>query len=196
MNIVEKEAKRFGQDFFNGGLICNIDNLKSSLNSKLYNFNRDKDKLFFLSVLREVVELEKREHEKSCSTINCDISAEKETGLFVIDQEIEEINRYYVYEPVTEEKFSTEEQVALHNKLNDIIDQLKNLGYGQETIFNEIDELKENFNLGKKNWFQLTKGKFVDLAVSKIIEEAVIKEIYSELTKGFAHLPKIIDNLP
>lgn len=195
MNIVEKEAKRFVHDFFNGVYICNIDNLKSSLSSKLYNFNRDKDRLFFLSVLRKEVELEKLEHEKTCSTIDCDISAEKETGLFVIDQEIESINKYYEFETVSNDKFKIEEQVDLHNKLNQIEEQLKKLGYGQEVIFNELEELKENFNLGKKNWFQLVRSKFVDLTVSKVVEETLIKEIYSELRRGFENLPTIIDKL-
>jgi hypothetical protein len=195
MNIVEKEAKRFIHNFFNSEYICNIDNLKSSLSSKLYNFNRDKDKLFFLSVLRKEVELEKLEHEKTCKTLNCSISEEKETGLFVIDQEIDSINKYYEFEPNIDDKFKIEEQVDLHNKLNQIEEQLKKLGYGQEVIFNEIEELKENFNLGKKNWFQLVKGKLFDLAVSKVVEETIIKELYNELAKGFKDFPNIIDKL-
>ncbi|BDB53074.1 hypothetical protein [Flavobacterium ammonificans] len=195
MNIVEKEAIRFSTYFFEGQSFCDIDYLKSTLSSKLYNFNRDKDKLYFLNVLRKEVELEKLEHEKKCTTIDCDISTEKKTGFFVIDQEIDNVNRNYEFEPYIEDKFKIEEQVDLHNKLNQIEEQLKNLGYGQEVIYNEIDELKENFNLGKKNWFQLAKGKFLDLTVSKLVEETVIKEIYSELSKGFKHLPKLIDNL-
>lgn len=195
MNIVEKEAKRFIHGFFNSTYICNIDNLKSSLSSKLYNFNRDKDKLFFLSVLRKEVEIEKLEHEKTCKTLNCSISEEKEIGLFVIDQEIDSLNKYFEFEPTLSDRFNIEEQVDLHNKLNQIEEQLKKLGYGQEVIFNEIAELKENFNLGKKNWFQLVKGKLFDLAVSKVVEETVIKELYNELAKGFKDFPNIIDKL-
>lgn len=198
MNIVEKQARGFVDSFFEcKGQYCNIDSLNRNLSNKLSNFTRDKDKLFFLNVLRKEVENEKLEHEKTCKTTSdkCSFSLEKETAMFLIDQEIEIISETYEFQPKKEDEFETFEKVDLHNKLNDIIEQLKTMGYGQEIIFNEIDELKENFNLGKKNWFQLAKGKFVDLAVSKLVEETVIKEIYSELSKGFKHLPKLIDNL-
>lgn len=199
MNIVEKEACFFVDSLFEckGQLYCNIDSLNKNLSNKLYNFTREKDKLFFLSVLRNAVEIQKVKHEKTCTTTpdKCNFSLEQDTAMFVIDQEIEIISKTYEFQPKKEDEFETFEKVDLHNKLNDIIEQLKTLGYGQEIIFNEIDELKENFNLGKKNWFQLAKGKFVDLAVSKLVEETVIKEIYSELSKGFKHLPKLIDNL-
>lgn len=198
MNIVEKEAICFSSDLFEKIYDCDIDYLKRTLTSKLYNFDRDKDKLFFLSVLRKAVESEKLEHEETCTTEDrneCIISVAQETALFLIDQEIENISKYYEFQPKKDDEFETVEKVDLHNKLNDIIEQLKALGYGQEIIFNEIDELKENFNLGKKNWFQLAKGKFFDLAVSKLVEETVIKEILSELSEGFKHLPKLIDNL-
>lgn len=198
MNIVEKEAVQFSSDLFEKIHDCNIDYLKSNIKSKLYNFDREKDQLFFLTVLRKTVEYDKLEHEKTCTTEDkndCIISTANETALFLIDQEIENISKYYEYQPKKDDEFETVEKVDLHNKLNDIIEKLKTLGYGQEIIFNEIDELKENFNLGKKNWFQLAKGKFFDLTVSKLVEETVIKEIYSELSKGFKHLPKLIDNL-
>jgi hypothetical protein len=43
----------------------------------------------------------------------------------------------------------------------------------------KLDELKENFNLGRK--YQLCQN--FDLGVSKPIDETVIKEIYSELSQ-------------
>lgn len=195
MNIIEKEALRYVFEFKRGSQVNNIQNLKTKLELKLFSYNRDKDKLFFLNVLRNEISSEKIKHEKTCNTLNCRFSQESEAALFVIDQELENINKYFEFEPILTDKFKVEEQVELHNKLNNIIDELKKLGYGQEVIFNEIDELKQNFNLGKKNWFQLVRSKFVDLTVSKVVEETVIKEIYSQLSQGFEKLPTIIDNL-
>ncbi len=195
MNIVEKEAERFIDGFFSGAIICDIKHLKDNLTSKLYNFNRNKDKLFFLNVLRKEVEQEKFEHEKTCNTVGCSTSEEKETELFVIDQEIEEINEYYTFEPKKEDEFEISDRVNLHNKLNGIIDNLTELGYGQEIIFNEIDELKEQFNLGKKSWFQLMKCKLFDLTVSKTLEETIVKEIYETLSEGFENLPSLIEKI-
>lgn len=197
MNIVEKEAVNFSDNLFDNIFDCDIDYLRSRISSKLYNFNREKDKLFFLNVLRKAVEVEKQDHEKTCRTTpdKCIVSIAKETAFFVIDQEIETISKSYIFQPKKEDEFESVEKAFLHNKLNDIIGQLEKLGYGQEIIFNEIDELKENFNLGKKNWFQLATGKFFDLAVSKLVEETVLKEMLSGLSDELKHLPKLIDNL-
>ncbi|MCG2432171.1 hypothetical protein [Aequorivita xiaoshiensis] len=196
MNIVEKEAVEYAEyEFFNGELNCTVDNLSSDLSSKLYSLKRKKDKLFFLNILRKEVLNQKLEHEKTCSKVNCGTSQEKETGLFVIDQEIEEISQSYEYQPKYTEEFSSEQKSELHNSLNEIKEKLTELGFGQQIIFDELDELKEHLNLGKKNWFQLLKGKLFDLTVSKALEETVIKEVYETLSDGFEDLPNLIENL-
>ena len=88
-----------------------METLKSKLTEKLYNFNRDKDKLFFLNVLRKEVENEKIEHEKTCNTPNWSISEDNALGLFLIDQEIEGISEYYEYKPKPDDELSTQERV-------------------------------------------------------------------------------------
>ena len=128
--------------------------------------------------MRKEVLNQKIEHKKTCDKVNCGTSKEKETGLFVIDQEIEVISQSYEYKPKYLDEFSSEQKSELHNSLNKIKEKLTKLGFGQQIIFDELDELKEHLNLGKKNWFQLLKGKLFDLTVSKALEESIIKEIY------------------
>ncbi len=196
MNVVEKEAVEYAEyKFFNEELHCTIDNLSNHLSSKLYSIKRKKDKLFFLNILRKEVLNQKLEHEKTCTTVNCGTSQEKETGLFVIDQEIEEISQSYEYQPKYSDEFSSEKKSELHNSLNEIKERLTELGFGQQIIFDELDELKEHLNLGKKNWFQLLKGKLLDLTVSKVLEKTVIKEIYEKLSDGFENVPELIDKI-
>lgn len=196
MDIVEKEAVEYAENgFFGGNINPTLEELSDSLSSKLYSLKRTKDKLSFLNILRKEVLNQKLKHEESCTTINCGFSREKETGLFVIDQEIDEISKYYEYKTDPLDEFNSEQKSELHNALNDIKDQLTKLGYGQEIIFNELDELKEHFNLGKKNWFQLVKGKLFDLAVDKILEKTVINSIYAKLSEGFENLPDLIDGI-
>lgn len=193
MNLVEKEAISFSNQFFRSGDINNLEKLQSKLSDKLYNFLREKDKLFFLSVLRKQVEKQKVEHEKKCNKPNCGYSEEREIGIFIIDQEIDDISKHYEYIPTQGDEFSVEEKVDLHNRINEIIERLETLGNGQEIIFNELDDLKEHFNLGKKNWFQLVKGKLFDLGIENLIAKPIIKEIYSSLIKGFEDISKMID---
>ena len=56
-------------------------------------------------------------------------------------------------------------------------------------------ELKSHFNLGKKNWFQLVKGKLVDLTVNKVLKETIIKEIYDGLSDGFETTTQFLDKM-
>ena len=178
MNIVEQEAKRFHSDTYESGFYGgikhkNLDNLKSKLSSKLYNFERKRDKLDFLKILRQESVLALEEHKTTCNKTNCDFVKEREIGIFVIDQAIDSTKKYYRYEPLSDDAFTTEEESTLHSKLNEIADKLRDLGYGQEIIFEEIESLKNHFNLGKKNWFQLLIGKLIELTISKVLDKTI-----------------------
>ena len=190
MNIVEKEAKEFVEEFYEGREINNLKNLKSKLTTKLYDLNRDRDKLDFLKILRQDTVILNEEHKKTCKGGGCRFVEEREIGLFVIDQEIDELNKYYSFEPEDEDKFDPEQEAGLHSKLNTIIDELHKQGLGQEIIFDEIESLKSHLHLGKKTWFQLLKGKIVEMTVEKVIDETVAKEIYSKLSDGFGDFVK------
>ena len=67
----------------------------------------------------------------------------------------------------------------MFEKLNNLEEMLIKQGFGQEIIFNEIEELKElTKKLNKKNWSEIIKGKFVDLALEGILtKETAIKAI-------------------
>src|ERR1035437_6607828 len=130
MNIVEKEAKNFIEDFYNNGSVNSLEKLKSQLTSKLFDFNRDRDKLDFLKILRQETKTQKENHLKKCQQSGCDFPEERDLGLFVIDQEIDDIKKYYTFEPKPDDVFSSEEESKLHSKLNEIIDQMNKLGFG------------------------------------------------------------------
>jgi hypothetical protein len=193
MNIVEREATDFIDDLFGGSKPHTIKNLKENLSSKLYDFNRDKDKLDFLKILRQECLNQKEEHLKTCKKPDCGFPEIRDNGLFVIDQEIDSINEYYSYEPKPKDKFTAEEESTLHSKLNDIIDQLEKQGLGQEIIYEEIESLKNHFNLGKKNWFQLLKGKVVDLTIQKALDKTIVAGIYATLSDGYRDVVKLIE---
>jgi hypothetical protein len=78
----------------------------------------------------------------------------------------------------------------INERVDAIIEKLTNLGYGQEIIFEEIQELKELYTtLNKKNWGQIVKGKIVDLALAKLIENETLEYIYKTLTDHKLRLP-------
>lgn len=81
-------------------------------------------------------------------------------------------------------------QDDMNERVDEILEKLKKLGYGQEIIFDEIQELKELYGkLNKKNWGQVVKGKLVDLALAKLVENDTISYIYEKLTNHTLRLP-------
>lgn len=82
-------------------------------------------------------------------------------------------------------KNKSENSKDLNNLLNDIKIQLEKLGYGQEVIFNELEELRSLIGvINKKNWGQLLKGKLIDLGLNQIINKEVASYIFETLTNG------------
>lgn len=79
----------------------------------------------------------------------------------------------------------------LDKKIDNIIEHLTKLGHGQEIIFNEIDELRDlQYNLPKKTWAQLLKGKLIDLALSKVISTETASSVYEYLVNNNFQLLK------
>lgn len=73
----------------------------------------------------------------------------------------------------------------LNKKIDEVLLRLQKLGFGQEIIFNEIEELRElQTKLSKKSWGQLLKGKLVDLAIEKIVDVNTATFIYEYLTNS------------
>lgn len=181
MNIVEKEAIRFKTKFFQ--VSKTLESAKDSLNNKIIVFNRDKDKLNFLSVLRNELYDQKIDHEKTCTTSNCGTSKNLDISLFVIDQEIDDLSKFYEPSISSEDEFSTDLRIEIHSRINEVLNKLEKLELGQEIIFNEIDEMKELFNLGKKKWLQLLKGKLLELGLTYTVEKSILDTIYNSLVQ-------------
>lgn len=83
----------------------------------------------------------------------------------------------------------SESQKEINNKIDEIILTLKNQNYGQEILFDELQELKELYpKISKKNWGQLLKGKLLDLALDQIINTETAKDIFMAITSQVLQL--------
>lgn len=81
--------------------------------------------------------------------------------------------------------FSREEISHFNENFELLKQQITKLEYGQQTIFNETDEIKGLINgLNKKNWTELIKGKFIDMVLGSVISienaELLIKTLIGE----------------
>lgn len=191
MTVIEQEAKRFSQYFLKDAI--SIKNAKEKIEQKLHDILLDKDKLSYLNVLRHGVESGYIEHKKKCTSPTCSQDKYFPTAMFTIDQQIEYINKFYTPSVKDEDKFSLEEQVELHQKINKIVEELEKIGIGQEIIFNEIDDLKEHLNLGKKNWLKFLKGTIVTLGIEKSIEKSILDPIFQTLSEGLENTVQLLD---
>lgn len=78
--------------------------------------------------------------------------------------------------------FSHKEIDEISEKVDNAI-TLADIRLGQEVIFNEINDLKEQLkHLKKKNWQELLKGKLIDLSMSKIISIKTMSVIIKAIT--------------
>ncbi|WP_323027863.1 hypothetical protein [Gelidibacter japonicus] len=61
--------------------------------------------------------------------------------------------------------------------------KIEGLGFGQQIIFDEFDELRDDIpHLSKKSFGQLLKSKLGDLVTAKAFDKALVSEIFKELT--------------
>ncbi|MGY5353642.1 hypothetical protein [Wenyingzhuangia sp. IMCC45467] len=79
----------------------------------------------------------------------------------------------------------------INEKIDTVLSKLSELGYGQEIIFNEIEELRTlSKKLNKKTWSQLVKGKVMDLALSQAINKETATFVYETLVDSAFKLLK------
>lgn len=177
-NLLEDEAVTYSKYFANKTISIRIG--KEELDKRLVNIINKKDKVAFLYVLRKETHKRCKEHE-GCTNPTCKMDKNYQTALFVIDQELEYLESALSKEQEPKDKISIEERVELKNKISQVLDELNKLGMGQQIVFEEIESLKEHFELGKKDWTQLLKGKLMDFVLQGLIEKAAVPMIYQAI---------------
>lgn len=154
--------------------------LISDLESQLYKFNREKDKLKYLTVVSQYVQEESEKHAKECKNpATCGTSKTQREATYFINQMLEE----YGIGINNEEVFTTEEKYENDRKLDDLLQEIEKLKMGQEIIYDdlikEIEELKNLYFIGKKNWYQNLAGKSLEMVASGVVSETVSKKLIS-----------------
>ncbi|WEK35524.1 MAG: hypothetical protein P0Y53_23790 [Candidatus Pseudobacter hemicellulosilyticus] len=179
--VVSNDAELFARHII--AKASSIRVTKELLDQKLMNYVTHGNRTEFLIVLRKSIEQRVNEHKEKCDKPNCQFDKGSELAYFVIGQEMELIKSRHISKKEVSD-FSFNERDEINSKLDEILEQLKSQGIGQEIIFNEINELREHFDLSKKNWIQLLKGKLYDMAFEAGIEIVVVKGIYNSLSES------------
>ncbi|KAA5533918.1 hypothetical protein [Paenimyroides baculatum] len=80
--------------------------------------------------------------------------------------------------------FSEETQQNIIARIDVLEENLSlKLNIGNQIVFEEVEEVKDLITfLNKKNWFEVIKGKFVDLALAEVISKEVANTIVESIT--------------
>jgi len=179
--IIEKEALNYHSRMFLTKKAPSITNFNRDINSQLYAISREQDKIVFLNKLKRLVSEELEKHRKDCKNPGkCAEEEEKGFALFAIDQLLVKGAKESHYEPEqTSDEFTADDITNLNIKMDTIIAMLKELGVQHDEIYDEINDLRNHTNLGKKNWWCLFKGKMIEWAgsgVSGIVLQRIAEE--------------------
>ena len=137
---------------------------------------------------RQGEEIELLETLKNCGYVNVPDSKSDTSGQLTITGKMYIEEKRKTYEENYEDINSNKDEIS--KRVDEVINQLSKLGLGQEIIFDELQELKKLYTtLNKKNWGQIVKGKLIDLALGKLVENGTISYIYETLTEHKLRLP-------
>jgi hypothetical protein len=177
MNII----KDIAEDFIEENYTDSSHTIKEFINSILYelkNHRKESDKLEFLSIVRNSIQREYDDHYKDCKNRDeCDTLKWHAKTIYYVNNILSD----YSISDNKNDWFDDVEKVNYSEKLDKIIEQIEILKKGHEIIYDgiseEIDELKNLFYLGKKNWKQITAGKAIEMVVGGIVSETISKEL-------------------
>lgn len=187
MDIILKQANRFVDNYFDGGL-SPYQEILDSAKGKVYEIDNPLDKIKFLNVVLERNNSEYEKHKPVCGDPgNCAKNFAYENIAYVLTQELNRLGVHF-----NDDTFSDTEKQEAENKLEKILSQLSELKIGQQVIYEdltkEINELKELYFLGKKKWYQLLIGKSTEIVASGIVSETVVKEIINIVKIRYPYL--------
>ena len=191
-SVIKKEANHFADRLVQVSSILSLG--KDELNTKLYNFSTDKSKFEFLGLVREDIFGRREKHIAFCQTKNCQTEEGLNKALFILDEEIESMNTYYIPRYTSPDEFTPDEKSNINLRLDEVVKLLQAGGMAHEIIAEEIDELRENLNvLGKKSWFEQLKGKLFDISINYVLSPDVITQTFKTIARDFGFTFKFLN---
>lgn len=187
-NYIKILAKDISLNYLEHGIV-DENELIDKVRSELYEIKSEKDKLGLLSVVLEANEVEYQIHLRDCKNPNsCSTNKQHQRVAYFLQQELEELGIN-----INADHFTWEEKTQCNEQLDNLIETLtasnQILSEQLEILRIEIEELKNLYVLGKKNWKQQFAGKVSEMLFSGVISELTAKPIINNIFKpGFEHI--------
>lgn len=188
MDIITRLAQEFAE--FQLHSVKDPDDVVNKTRLKLNDLDDPLDQAKFINVLIEKNRYLYETHLKTCTDkIKCPINYGHEVIAFFLNQELKRIGV-----KVNTDTFSNSEQEICNEKIDSIFEEIQTLKDGQQIIYEdllrELNELKNLYFLGKRQWHQIWLGKVFDMTISGIIGETVSKYIINEIKNISLSLPQ------
>jgi hypothetical protein len=187
-NYIKILAKDISLNYIEHGIV-DENELIDKVRSELYKIKSEKDKLGLLTIILEANELEYQDHLKGCANPKtCGTNKQHQRVAYFLQQELEELGIN-----INADHFTWEEKTQCNAQLDNLIETLtasnQILSEQLEILRIEIEELKNLYVLGKKNWKQQFAGKVSEMLFSGVISELTAKPIINNIFKpGFEHI--------
>lgn len=195
--MFEEKSERFIDEQLDGMKVFDEGDFVSGLQSEIFPF-REKQKVSLLQSIKNNVELRKSSHEKVCPhpPEKCHSTKKYKKALEFINLELSDLGAL-VDEPTDffggnsrKSNFTTFENEVLNSKIDEILFQLKKLGLGQEVIFNEIEELKNDaLRVTRKDLGLMVIGKIVEFGTTEVAKMSEVQELYNLIKDTVKDLP-------
>lgn len=182
-DFIEKKAKQLLGYHIEQG-VSSYEDVINALKDDLIFFNEDDEKIKYLQIICQRVNKDYENHLRECKDPdNCHLNNAYDHIKYFIGHQLK-----YLGIKLNEDTFSAEEKESTDSKLDKILADLFEIKTGQKFVYEElaqeIEELKNLYYLGKKNWLQLLVGKSIDMAASGIVSETISKQIIEQFNKN------------
>jgi hypothetical protein len=188
MNLIQEQAKEFLSRNFTEG--DDAKEFVQSVRSELLEYRKVSHQLVFIDEILVRIKRKADAHSEVCTYSGkgkCPKNFSFENILFFLQNERDELIELI---PVTD--YTPFERDQISNSLQQILSELQTVKDGQEITYddlsNAINELKENYFLGKKTFTQLMTGKLAEMVASGVIGETVSKEIVQVVSRHYSEL--------
>lgn len=164
-SLVEEKAKRF----LNLPHSANDYNrFIEKFNAEIYSLHTAHDQLVYLSIISDEIQIESENHKKVCTMKkNCPT----DYGYLEIIYHLNHFKRKLGV--INSDEFSSNEKQHIEEKFEDLIKRYESLGKEVESIREELNDLKAHFYLGKKRWWQFSRGKFGEMISQGILDKSI-----------------------
>jgi uncharacterized protein YggL (DUF469 family) len=148
---------------------------------ELFEIKSEQDQLALLTIILEANETAYQKHLEEClDRKNCETNKKHERVTYYLQQELREIGFQ-----MNDDYFSSSEKEVCNTKLDEILQTIINANEvvfdHVETLRTEIEELKNLYILGKKNWKQQFAGKMTDMTLSGVVSELTAKPLIEKV---------------